>query len=270
VQATISSVTSTAISTSVPTDATTGPITVTTSFGTGTSTGSFVVIPTPDFQVTASGDARRAGRRSASFQIGLTGSGGFTCRAGGVGVPAGATGLFGSPTLTAGQRTGLTLTTTGTTPAGSYALTVTATGMLNGVSTTRSAGVMVQVLGAGVTSLAGQVLDEEAEAREGRSGDDWARCRRRPRRPPPTTAATSCSRESAVGVDQLLFIDGGPASTPEQEPSDHSLQGDDRVGPGRYAGLHAVPALQKTTGMVDISNNSVERVVTDPEIPGSR
>ncbi len=160
----------TSIVATVPTNVTTGPIRVTTTFGTATSAGSFVVIPTQDFQLSAlPGVTGVPAVGSAAFSIGLTGSGGFTnlTTLTVAGVPTGVTATFSAATLTAGQSTFLTITTTGTTPAGTFQLTVTATGLVNGASTSRSASVTVQVLGAGVTSLAGQVLDEDAKPVKG-------------------------------------------------------------------------------------------------------
>src|SRR5207244_6972826 len=68
---------STSIAATVPTGATTGPISVTTSFGTAVSTGSFVVIATQDFQLTAlPGVAGVPAVGQAAFSIGLPGRGG--------------------------------------------------------------------------------------------------------------------------------------------------------------------------------------------------
>ena len=72
----------------------------------------------------------------------------------------------------------------------------------------------------------------------------------------------------SVGVNQVLFIDGGPASTPQ-----HNLPiipYKVTIVAGQMNALSFIPYLhlQKSTGMVDISNISVERVVNDPEPPG--
>ena len=64
----------------------------------------------------------------------------------------------------------LTLTAAGTTPAGTYPLVVTATGSLNGMTTTRSTTVPVQVLATGATTFAGLVLDEEDKPVKGALG----------------------------------------------------------------------------------------------------
>lgn len=120
-------VNSTTLQTTVPTGATTGPLSVTTSAGTATPNGSFVVLPAQDFQLTAlpnTVSVPSAGQ--GAFNISLTGSGGFTglTTLAASGVPAGATPTFAAATLTGGQSTLLTVATAGTTPAGSYPFTV--------------------------------------------------------------------------------------------------------------------------------------------------
>lgn len=150
----------TSITVPVPASATTGPISVTTSGGSATSTGQFVVTPTASFQLTvAPGSITVPATGQGAFQISVSGSGGFTNLAtlAVTGVPGGVTAEFGAATLTGGQSTQLTLQTVGV-ASGSIPLTVTATGMVNGVETTRTASVTVEIVAAGVTSVAGQFL----------------------------------------------------------------------------------------------------------------
>ncbi len=255
----------TSLTVPVPTGATTGPIAVTTSAGTGTSSGSFVVIPTQDFQLTAlpnTVSVPSAGQ--GAFNISLTGSGGFTglTTLAASGVPAGATPTFAAATLTGGQSTLLTVATAGTTPAGSYPFTVTASGLLNGVQTTRSANLTLQVQAAGVTSLTGQVLDEDAMPVKGAvvkfgtlqtTTDD---------------AGNFLLLNPPVGPDQLLFIDGGPASTPGKSLPIIPYKVTIVAGQANTLGFTPYLHFQKTTNLVDISNSSVQRVVTDPTLPG--
>ncbi|MDF0643088.1 MAG: IPT/TIG domain-containing protein [Nitrospira sp.] len=249
----------------VPSTATTGPLAVATTGGAATSTGHFVVIPTQDMQLSVlPATITIPSSGEASFAVALTGSGGFTNAAtlAATGLPGGMTASFRNATLTAGQSTRLTVTTNGAIPAGPISLTVTATGLVNGVSTTRSVPVTAQVLASGVTMLVGLVLDEDDQPVNGAlvtlgemqvSTDD---------------GGNFAMQNPPVGAEQLLLIDGGPASTPQ-----HSLP----VIPykvtivaGQANALSFVPHLhfQKTTGLVDISNSSVERLVTDPELPG--
>ena len=127
----------------VPANGTTGPFAVTTSAGTATSAGSFVVLALQDLQLSvlpATLVVPAAGQ--AAFSVSVTGSGGVTTLAtlAVIGVPSGATAPFGAPTLTAGQSTLLTVATAGSTTAGSCPVTVRATALLNGAVTIRSAG----------------------------------------------------------------------------------------------------------------------------------
>jgi hypothetical protein len=98
-------------------------------------------------------------------------------------------------------------TTTGTTPTGTYPLVVTAISALNGVTTPRSVTVNVQVLATGETTFAGLMLDEADQPVKGAlvkigtvqvSTDD---------------AGNFLMQNPPVGANQVLFIDGGPAST---------------------------------------------------------
>jgi RHS repeat-associated protein len=249
----------------VPASATTGPLAVTTPDGTATSTGQFVVIPTQDMQLSvlpATLAVPSSGQ--ASLAITLTGSSGFTNVAtlAVTGLPIGITAAFRNATLTAGQRTLLTLVTNGSVPAGNVPLTITATGLVNGVSTTRSASVSIQVQAAGVTSLTGQVLDEEDNPVKNALI---------------TLGALQVSTDDAgnflllnppVGANQLLFIDGGLASTPTK--SFPIVPYKVTIVAGQANTLGFVPHLhfQKTTGLTDIANSAVQRIVTDPAIPG--
>ena len=67
-----------------------------------------------------------------------------------------------------------------------------------------------------------------------------------------------------VGADQLLLVDGGPASTPDKSfpivPYKVTIVAGQANTLGFTPHLHA----QKTTGTVAISNSSLERVVTHP------
>ncbi len=199
-----------------------------------------------------------------SFAVGLTGTEGFTTLASlsVTGLPTGMTALYSIGTIGAGQSSLLTLTTNGTTPTGTHPITIVATGSLNGVTTPRSLTVNVQVLAAGATTFAGQVLDEEDKPVKGAlikigttqvSTDD---------------AGNFLMSNAPVGADQVLFIDGGPASTPGK--SLPVIPYKVMIVAGQANVLSFVPHLhfQKTTGMVDISNTGVERIVTDPELPG--
>ncbi|MGH7205793.1 MAG: DUF6531 domain-containing protein [Nitrospiraceae bacterium] len=249
----------------VPTTATTGPLAVTTAGGTATSTGHFVVIPTQDMQLSVlPATATVPAMGQAFFKVSLTGSGGFTNLAtlAVTGFPAGMTATFGAATLTAGQSTLLTVATNGTVPAGNVPLTVTATGLANGVSTTRSVSVTVQVQAAGVTSLTGQVLDEDAKPVQG------ALVKLGTLQATTDEGGNFLILNPPTGADQLLFIDGGPASTPGRSLPIVPYKVTIVAGQANTLGFTPKLHFQKTTGLVDISNTAVQRVVTDPDIPG--
>jgi RHS repeat-associated protein len=249
----------------VPATATTGPFAVTTPDGTATSAGQFVMIPTQDMQLSVlPATLAIPSSGQASFNVALTGSGGFTnvVTLGVTGLPTGVTATFKSATLTANQRTLLTLVTNGSVPAGTVPLTITATGLVNGVSTTRSAPVTVQVQAAGVTSLTGQVLDEEDQPVNG------ALAKLGTLQVATDDAGNFLLLNPPVGTDQQFFIDGDPASTPTK--SFPIVPYKVTIVAGQTNTLGFVPHLhfQKTTGLVDIANSAVQRIVTDPAIPG--
>ena len=88
------------------------PLQVTTSGGTATSTGYFIVLPTEDFQLSvAPATVQLPATGQGGLSVSITGSGGFTNLAtlGFAAIPAGATAGFAAPTLTVGQSTLLTV-----------------------------------------------------------------------------------------------------------------------------------------------------------------
>ena len=249
----------------VPSTATTGPLAVTTPGGTATSAGQFVVIPTQAMQLsTLPATLAIPSSGQASFNVALTGSGGFTNVAtlAVTGLPTGVTATFKSATLTANQRTLLTLITNGSVPAGTVPLTIMATGLVNGVSTTRSVAVTLQVQAAGLTSLTGQVLDEDDQPVNGALAKLGAL------QVATDDAGNFLLLNPPVGTDQLIFIDGGPASTPTK--SFPIVPYKVTIVAGQTNTLGFVPHLQfqKTTGLTNIANSAVQRIVTDPTIPG--
>lgn len=249
----------------VPATATTGSLAVTTPDGTATSAGQFVVIPTQDMQLSVlPATLAIPSSGQASFNVALTGSSGFTNVAtlGMTGLPTGITATFKSATLTANQRTLLTLVTNGSVPAGTVPLTITATGLVNGVSTTRSAPVTVQVQAAGLTSLTGQVLDEEDHPVKN------ALVKLGALQVSTDGGGNFLLLNPPVGANQVLFIDGSPASTPTK--SFPIVPYKITIVAGQANSLGFVPHLhfQKTTGLTDIANSAVARIVTDPAIPG--
>jgi len=248
----------------IPTGVTSGLVTVTTPGGTATSTQGFTIV-SPDFTVSALPDPLTIPAfGQGSFSVGLTGTNGFsTLTALAVAnLPVGMTAQFSSDALASGQATLLTLTTGGTTPAGTYPITMTATSAIDGVATPRSVTVNVQVLATGLTTLSGQIRNEDAEPVKGAlitvggaqvSTDE---------------GGNFLLQNPLAGANQLLLIDGTPASTPGKNLPAIPLTV--TIIAGQANALRYTPYLhfQKTTGLVNIANSAVERLVTDPDLPG--
>ena len=248
----------------VPTGVTSGLVTVATPQGTAASTQSFTFVA-PDFTVSALPNPLTIPAfGQGSFSVGLTGINGFSALAAlaAANLPMGMTARFSSSALASGQATLLTLTTNGTTPAGTYPITMTATSAVDGVATSRSVTMNVQVLAAGLTTLAGQILNEDAQPVKGALitvGSAQVRT---------DEGGNFLIQNPPVGADQLLLIDGTPASTPGKSLPAIPLTV--TIVAGQANVLSYIPALhfQKTTGLVDIANSAVERLVTDPDLPG--
>ncbi len=71
-----------------------------------------------------------------------------------------------------------------------------------------------------------------------------------------------------VGASQLLLIDGGPASSPGKSLPVIPYKVTIVAGQANTLGFTPYLHFQKTTGLVDISNSSVQRVVTQDDLPG--
>ena len=259
----VSSATGTSLVTTVPQNATTGSVTVTTAQG--TATGPTFTVVSPNFSLSAlPAPLTVPAIGQGSFAVSLSGTGGFTNLAtlSVTGLPTGMTALFNIGTIGSGQSSLLTLTTNGTTSTGTYPILVTATGAVNGVTTARTVTANVQVLATGATTFAGQVLDEEDKPVKGVLVKIGA-----------TQVSTDdggnfLMPNAPVGANQLMFIDGTPASTPDRKLPVIAYKV--TIVASQANAMTFVPHLhfQKTTGMVDISNTGVERIVTDPDVPG--
>jgi hypothetical protein len=129
----------------VPSGATTGNVVVTVN-GLASNGVNFTVTPTPDFSLsTVPSSVTVTAGSPASYTENITAMGGFT---GSVslsitGLPAGASGTF-IPNPATGASSALTVTTTSTTPAGSYVFTVTATSTSPALTHTSTATLVVQ------------------------------------------------------------------------------------------------------------------------------
>jgi RHS repeat-associated protein len=258
-------VSATLVTATVPSGATSGPITVTTPAGSASMSGHFLVLPTQDFQVSAlPAIVAIPAAGQAAVKVSLTGAEGFSglTTLAASGVPTGTIATFSTTTLAAGQSTLLVLQTGGATPADSYPLLLTATGLLDGVATTRSVAVTLQVQPSGQTSLSGRVLDEDAQAVRG------AVIRLGSLQTTTDDAGNFLLLNAPAGANQLLLIDGGPASTPERNYPIIPYKVTLLAGQANTLGFTPYLHVQKTTGMVNIANTSVQRIVTDASLPG--
>jgi len=248
----------------VPTGSASGLVSVATPQGTATSMQSFTLVAA-DFTVSALPTPLTIPAfGQASFSVALTGTNGFSTLAAlaVANLPAGMTAQFSSGALASGQATLLTLTTGGTTPAGTYPITITATSAVDGVATPRSVTVSVHVLATGLTTLSGQILDEEAQPVEG------ALIKLGLAQVSTDEGGNFLLQNPPVGANQLLLIDGTPASAPGKSLPAIPLTV--TIVAGQANALRYTPYLhfQKTTGLVNIANSAVERLVTDPDLPG--
>ncbi len=142
--ATPTSWSATSIVAPVPAGATTGNVVVT--VGGIATNGPLFTVTTPDFSLsTTPSSATVTAGSPASYTENITATGGFT---GSVslsvsGLPAGASGTF-NPNPASGASSALTVTTSSTTPAGSYVFTVTGTSTSPALTHTSTATLVVQ------------------------------------------------------------------------------------------------------------------------------
>ncbi|MBI4638965.1 MAG: hypothetical protein HY727_21720 [Candidatus Rokubacteria bacterium] len=161
--AVVRTVTSTAITTTVPIGATTGLLVVTTSRGSASRT--FIVTTTGDFALTVAPTLARAiaGDQTA-VSLTASGSGSFTSLVS-LSVSVGASGItptLATPLLAPGASTSVTFTVASTVPMGTYAFTVTGQAAVDGQPLTRTAAVTLEVLAPDTAAVTGRVLTAEA------------------------------------------------------------------------------------------------------------
>jgi RHS repeat-associated protein len=164
VLATVTAVTSTQLTTTVPSGAVTGPLQVTTPGGTATSTGHFVVLASPDFTLAVEPLTVPAVQgMTVAVAVRALATGGYTglTQLTTGPLPPGVTAAF-TPARLAPDAAGLlTLTTTGTTPQGLRPIEVRGTAPIGGSAVTRTGTTTLDVQAPGQTLLSGQVRDGE-------------------------------------------------------------------------------------------------------------
>jgi hypothetical protein len=161
VVAVVRTLTATEITTTVPIEARSGPVTVTTLRGVATSAEPFTVTTTQDFAfqaVPASAPVLQGGSTTYTLELVSVGASQFTGLATLAvdGLPTGVTAAFGAPALTGRQRGTLRVTAATTAAPGVSTLTVRATAPTDLGPVTRTATIALNVEPGGRTALAGQ------------------------------------------------------------------------------------------------------------------
>ncbi|MBI2207469.1 MAG: IPT/TIG domain-containing protein, partial [Candidatus Rokubacteria bacterium] len=205
----VRTVTATAITTTVPVGASTGPLIVATTRG--TVSREFTVTRTRDFAFTAA-PASVAVVAGTSASVALTVTGQLadllTLETGAL--PAGVTASFAPPVATAVAGSVLTLTADAATPTGGHPIEIRATVRIDGSAVTRAASVTLDVRPPGQTVLVGQVRDRSDRPLGGvrilRGG------------PTLTTLGTSDAGGNLfipleLSGAQVLLVDGSPLNT---------------------------------------------------------
>ena len=212
-RAVVGSASATTLQVIVPVRATSGPVTVTTPAGSATSPTPFTVQLQQDFDLTLSPATLQAPPGGVSTtRIHLDSRGllpyAYAATLSIAGLPAGITAKFERPTVFANGESGLQLTVPAGFAAGTYPITVQATGATELGNVTRGKTLNVEVLAAGTTSVSGRVLH---------AGDDqpFVGARIRLGTQETLTDASGYYRLLAPTVlgSQIVLIDGHTANT---------------------------------------------------------
>jgi RHS repeat-associated protein len=260
----VTSATSTQLVVKVLAGAITGPLQVSTTGGTAASSGHFIVLPSQDFTLNvAPGTAQVVQGSQVSFAISAAGQEGFAgvVSLAAASLPPGLTGTLSQAQIGPGGTATLTVNAAvGATP-GTAPITITGTSIIEGAVVGHQQTVNISVLGGGITALTGRVLDTENKPVQG------VTLRLAGQSTTTDAGGNFLLQNIPAGPDQFLFIDGSTAVPDRKYPTFPALV---TIEAGKVNVLPFTPFLhpQKTTGFVDISNSGVERVVTDPELPG--
>jgi len=263
--AVVRTITDTTITTTVPTSATTGPLTIRTSRG--SASRNFTVTTSQDFNLTVNPSSVQSVKGgSTSILIDAIPSNGFSglIQLATGSLPPGVVANVSPSTLAPNNHSVLALNTTSSTPTGAHAVEIRASSQLDGQSVTKTATVTLNIAAPGQTVLVGQVLD----------GDD---------RPLPNvsiklggTTLTHLGSSDAAGNlfiplsvtgPQVFLIDGSPANTASINYPTIPVTIDIQATAINELGY--VPRLRGHTVAKLISFVPGQAtIITDPDLPG--
>ncbi len=231
----------TQVTATVPSGATSGPLTLTTAGGSVTTPGHFLVLPTQDVALTVEPATVTAILgTSVAVAVRTVATGGYTglTQLSVVSLPDGVSAAFAPASLGPNASGVLTLTTSGSTPTGSLSIQVRGSATIGGTPVTRTASTILTVQAPGQTSLAGQVRDADAKPLAGVSitlgGSTLT--------PLGTTDAGGNFLVSVpVAGSQVFLIDGSTANT--ASVSYPTIPVTVLIQPGAVNGLGFVPHL---------------------------
>ena len=257
----ITTATSTTLTTTVPQQAVTGSITVVTSQESATSPQPFTVSLSEDFILNATPaqlTVLRGGQ--GHLAIGLLPVGSFTglVQLVASGLPVGITAQFSSPTLTAGQTTYLSVSTSGTLPLGPVSFTLTGTSQLDNGPSTQTLPVTINVVGNNSQSqVAGQfrVLPDGIPISNVRVNIGSVQGQ--------TDAAGNFVLQNVPTGSQLLHID---ANVADPGMPIYSVNLD--IGAGQAITLPPFWLTRPPQHLTPINNATSDQVIADPQIPG--
>src|SRR5262249_48051023 len=157
------SFTATSISFVIPAGATSGPVTVSVSGLSTSSTASLSVVASSNFSVSAGPSSANVQQgTSTAYSVTLNSSNGFSQLASlsVTGVPSGVTAKFSPTQITTGQASILTISAPAGQPLGNATLSISASATVDGIPTTQSASVSLTVQAA-TTSLIGRTVESD-------------------------------------------------------------------------------------------------------------
>ncbi len=253
--------TGTTLTTTVPQQAVTGSITVTTSQESATSPQPFTVSLSEDFILNATPaqfTVLRGGQ--GHLAIGLLPVGSFTglVQLMASGLPVGITAQFSSTTLTAGQTAYLSVSTTGTLPLGPVSFTLIGTSQLDNGLSTQTLPVTINVVGNNSQSqVAGQfrVLPDGVPISNVRVNIGSVQGQ--------TDAAGNFVLQNVPTGSQLLHID---ANVADPGMPIYSVNLD--IGAGQAITLPPFWLTRPPQHFTPINNATSDQVIADPQIPG--